>query len=207
VEFFNLDGTRKYFTEISNFSIGPNTSREAITVPRIPNLDPTYLVRGVLMGSADKDAADKDKVLAENVYWESTTDDDLGDAKNDEQFKTTLAKWADLSALNTMPRSDLNVSTSSQAGESNGEKQVTITLANPGNRVAFFVRAEVTRGADESSDSGEILPIIYDDNYVTIFPHETRTIQATFQSPSTGPSSLAVRVEGYNVAKQVVGVR
>jgi exo-1,4-beta-D-glucosaminidase len=204
VEFFNLDGTRKYFTEISNFSIGPNTSREAITVPRIPNLDPTYLVRGVLMDSADKD---KDKVLAENVYWESTTDDDLGEAKNDEQFKTTLAKWADLSALNTMPRSDLNVSVSSQAGESNGEKQVTITLANPGNHVAFFVRAEVAQGSGESSDSGEILPIIYDDNYVTIFPHETRTIQATLQPPGTGPSSLAVRVEGYNVAKQVLGVR
>ena len=198
VEFFNLDGTRKYFTEISNFSIGPNASREAITVPRIPNLDPTYLVRGVLM-----DSADKDKVLAENVYWESTTDDDLGEAKNDEQFKTSLAKWADLSALNTMPRSDLNVSASSQAGELNGEKQVTITLANPGNHVAFFVRAEVTQG----SDSGEILPIIYDDNYVTIFPHETRSIQATFQPPGTGPSSLAVRVEGYNVAKQVLGVR
>ena len=207
VEFFNLDGTRKYFTEISNFSIGPNASREAITLPRIPNLDPTYLVRGVLMSSADKDASDKDKVLAENVYWESTTDDDLGEAKNDEQFKTTLAKWADLSALNTMPRSDLNVSTSSQAGESNGEKQVTITLANPGNHVAFFVRAEVTQGSEGSSDRGEILPIIYDDNYVTIFPHETRTIEATFQSPGTGPSSLAVRVEGYNVAKQVLGVR
>ncbi len=161
----------------------------------------------VLMGSADEDAADKDKVLAENVYWESTTDDDLGEAKNDEQFKTTLAKWADLSALNTMPRSDLNVSASSHAGESNGEKQVTITLANPGNHVAFFVRAEVTQGSGENSDSGEILPIIYDDNYVTVFPHETRTIEATFQSPGTGPSSLAVRVEGYNVAKQVLGVR
>ena len=204
VEFFNLDGTRKYFTEISNFSIGPNTSREAITVPRIPNLDPTYLVRGVLMDSADKD---KDKVLAENVYWESTRDDDLGEAKNDEQFKTTLAKWADLSALNTMPRSDLNVSASSQAGELNGEKQVTITLANPGNHVAFFVRAEVTQSSGEGLDGGEILPIIYDDNYVTIFPHETRTIQARLQPPGTGPSSLAVRVEGYNVAKQVLGVR
>jgi len=207
VEFYNLDGTRKYFTEISNFSIGPDTSREAITVPRILNLDPTYLVRGVLMGSADKDASDKDKVLAENVYWESTTDDDLGEAKNDEQFKTTLAKWADLSALNNMPRSELNVSTSSHAGEFNGEKQVTITLANPGNHVAFFVRAEVTQVSGESLDGGEILPIIYSDNYVTVFPHETRTIEATFQNSSKEPGSLAVRVEGYNVAMQVLGVR
>ena len=139
-----------------------------MTVPRVPNLASTHLVRAVLMTATDK-------VLAESVYWESTTDDDLGDAKNDDQFKTNLSRWADMSALNTMPRSDLDVS--AQVSDSNREKQVTITLANPANRVAFFVRAEVTRGAD----GNEILPITYDDNYITVFPHETRTIVATIQ--------------------------
>jgi exo-1,4-beta-D-glucosaminidase len=196
VEFFNLDGTRKYFTEISGFSVGPNTSREAMTVPRIPNLNPTYLVRGVLM-----DAKDNDKVLAENVYCESTTDDDLGEAKNDQQFKTTLAKWADLSALNTMPRSELDVS--AQVSESDGEKYVAITLANPGNRVSFFVRAEVTRG----TDGEEILPITYDDNYVTVFPHETRTIVARFSNSAPEVRTLALRVEGYNVTKRVSALK
>ena len=38
VEFFNLEGKRQYFTEISGFSIAPNTSDEAMTVPRVPNL-------------------------------------------------------------------------------------------------------------------------------------------------------------------------
>ncbi len=120
------------------------------------------------------------EVLAENVYWESTTDDDLGNAKNDEQFKTDLAKWADMSALNTMPRSDLDVS--AQVSDSNGEKQVIITLTNPCNRVAFFVRAEVTQGAD----GNEILPITYDDNYITVFPHEIRTIVARFATCAGG---------------------
>ena len=190
VEFFNLDGTRKYFTEIAGFSVGPNTSREAMTVPRIPNLNPTYLVRAVLMDATDK-------VLAENVYWESTTDDDLGEAKNDEQFKTSLARWADMSALNTMPRSDLEVST--QVIESSREQKLAITLANPTGHVAFFVRAEVTQGADGE----EILPITYDDNYITVFPHETRTILATFGASKLGGRTAHLRVEGYNVAKKV----
>ncbi|HEX3352098.1 MAG TPA: hypothetical protein VHS34_04700 [Terriglobales bacterium] len=191
VEFFNLDGTRKYFTEISGFSIGPNLSLEAMTVPRIPNLDQTYLVRAVLM-----DTKASDKVLAENVYWESTTDDDLGDAKNDEQFKTSLARWADLSALNSMPPGELNVS--AEMSEAEGEKRVAITLANPGNHVAFFVRAEVTHG----TGGEEILPIIYDDNYITVFPHETRTIQARF-SNSAAVGAPGLRIEGYNVARKV----
>jgi exo-1,4-beta-D-glucosaminidase len=191
VEFFNLSGARKYFTEISGFRVEANSSREAMTVPRIANLDPTYLVRAVL-----KDASDK--VLVESVYWGSKTDDDLGDAKNDEQFSTKLAAWADLSALNTMPRGDLNVS--SRVSEADGEEHVAITLANPGNHVAFFVRAEITQG----SDGLEILPIIYGDNYVTVFPHETRTIEATFSKSGAGGASPALRIEGYNVAKRIL---
>ena len=196
LEFFNLDGDRKYFTEISAFSVGPNTSREAMSVPRIPNLDSTYLVRAVLMNAADK-------VLAEGVYWGSATDDDLGDARNDEQFATKLTTWADMSALNTMPRGELNVSAQVHSSEANGEQHVTITLANPGIHVAFFVRAEVTRGMDGE----EILPITYDDNYITIFPHETRTIEATLSAYSLKDQTSALRVEGYNVAKRIFPIQ
>ena len=196
VEFFSLEGKRQYFTEISGFSIAPHTSSEAMTVPRVPNLASTHLVRAVLMTATDQ-------VLAENVYWESSTDDDLGSPKNDEQFKTNLSQWADLSALNTMPRSDLDVS--AEISDANGQKQVTITLANPANRVAFFVRAEVTQGAD----GNEILPITYDDNYITVFPHETRTIVARFDSARLARSAPApaLRIEGYNVTRRVISLK
>ncbi|HMH05859.1 MAG TPA: beta galactosidase jelly roll domain-containing protein [Terriglobales bacterium] len=190
VEFFNLDGVRKYFTEVGGLRVAPNTSMVAMTVPRIPNLDSTYLVRAALMNATDK-------VLVESVYWGSATDDDLGDSKNDEQFTTKLATWADMSALNTMPRSDLDVSR--QLSEANGQEHVAITLANSGNHIAFFVRAEVTQGADGE----EILPVTYNDNYITVFPHEVRTIEASFSQLRPGIPTPALRVEGYNVAKRV----
>jgi exo-1,4-beta-D-glucosaminidase len=194
VEFFNLDGSRKYFTEISNFSVGPDTSHEAMTVPRVPNVDSTHLVRAVLMDAADE-------VLAENVYWESSTDDDLGGTKNDKQFSTNLATWADMSALNTMPRGDVNVS--AEVSESNSATRVAITLANSTNHVAFFLRAEVTHGADGE----EILPITYDDNYITVFPHETRTVVATFDSSLLNGQTPGLGVEGYNVGKKIVPLK
>jgi len=194
VEFFDLEGSQKYFTEISGFNAAPNSSREAMTIPRVPNLAPTYLVRAVLMNAGDK-------VLTENIYWGSATDDDLGDAKNDEQFATRLATWADMSALNTMPRGELDVS--AHMAELNGKRHVTITLTNPGNPVAFFVRAEVTQG----SDGEEILPITYDDNYITVFPHEARTIEATFSNFDSGDHAPALRIEGYNVARKIFPLR
>jgi exo-1,4-beta-D-glucosaminidase len=192
VEFFDLDGSRKYFTEISGFNVAANTSGEAMTVPRIPNLASPYLVRAVLMNPSEK-------VLAESVYWGSATDDDLGEARNDEQFATRLATWADMSALSTMPRGDLNVSAQVHASQANGEEHVTITLANPGERVAFFVRAEVTQG----NAGEEILPITYDDNYITVFPHETRNIEAVFNRSAARAGPPALRVEGYNLGKRI----
>jgi exo-1,4-beta-D-glucosaminidase len=194
VEFFNLDGERRFFTEISNFGMAANTSREAMTVPRVPNVDPTYLVRVSLVDG-------NDNAVAENVCWESDTNDDLGEAKNDEQFKTSLVKWADMSALNTMPRGDVDVAT--QVSEAGGEEKVTITLANPSNHLAFFLRAEVTRGADGQ----EILPITYTDNYLTVFPRETRAIVATFRSALLDGQTPGLRVEGYNVEKKIVPVK
>ena len=75
-----------------------------------------------------------------------------------------------------------------------------ITLTNRSNHVAFFLRAEITQGADGE----EVLPITYDDNYVTLYPHETRTLLAKFAISALDGHAAALRVEGYNVAKKIV---
>jgi exo-1,4-beta-D-glucosaminidase len=186
-----LEGRRKFFKEVKDFSIGPNTSAGAMTVGRVAGLPSTYLVRATLRNADNT-------VLAENVYWGSTTDDDLGEAKNDEQFKTSLVQWADMSALNAMPRADVAVSSS--FSQRNGEGFVKITLKNSSSHVAFFLRAEVTKGTDVE----EILPIVYDDNYMSVFPHESRTITATFRTSELAGRQPALRLEGYNVGKRVL---
>src|SRR5437870_5700662 len=194
LEFFDLEGRRKYFKEVKDFSIGPNTSASAMTVGRVAGLPSTYLLRAMLRN------ADSNTVLAENVYWGSTADDDLGEAKNDEQFKTSLVRWADMSALNAMPRTDVAVSSS--FSQRNGEGVVKITLKNSSSHVAFFLRAEVTEGIDGE----EVLPITYDDNYISVFPQESRTITATFRTSELAGRKPALRLEGYNVGKRVLPV-
>jgi hypothetical protein len=56
-----------------------------------------------------------------------------------------------------------------------------------------------------SADGDEILPIEYDDNYVTVFPGET--VQIRGRVPAGGPDPTWVRVTGYNGAPVVVPVR
>jgi exo-1,4-beta-D-glucosaminidase len=82
----------------------------------------------------------------------------------------------------------------------NGENTATVTLANLTNRIAFFVRAEIIAG----DKGGEILPITYTDNYLTLMPHESKTIVATYGAPSKPERATALRIEGYNVDAQTL---
>ncbi len=192
IAYYNLEGTRKYTNEVRGVNVAPYSSADVMSVPRIPGLSSTYFVRCQLT-KADGTP------LADNVYWQSTTDDDLGEPSNDEQFTTKLVKWADFSALSRMPAAKLDV-VANLSGAGN-ERTANIKLTNNSNRIAFFVRAEVTKGMD----GDEVLPITYDDNYVTLFPHESRTLTA--QLKGADAQSLGVRLEGYNVAKQVLAVK
>jgi exo-1,4-beta-D-glucosaminidase len=189
--FYNLDGTRKYANETKDIEVAPYSSLAAMSVTRVPDLSPTYFVR-CRMSAADG------SVLADNTYWESRTDDDLGSPKNDDQFTTKLVKWADLTALGTMPGSEVAISSTLSAA--NGETTAKITLTNRTNRIAFFLRAEVTKGADGE----EVLPITYEDNYITLYPHEARTLAAKFRTSALDGGRASLRVEGYNLVKKIV---
>jgi exo-1,4-beta-D-glucosaminidase len=106
-----------------------------------------------------------------------------------------------MTALNTMPKAALEVSASrSSAGGAAGEKRVTIRLHNSTQHVGFFEHAEVTA----AKDGDEILPIEYDNNYVTVFPGETVEIKATLQA-SANPQWI--KVEGYNTPQSAVPIK
>lgn len=192
ISLYNLDGSRKY-TNSTVADVPPDSSKDVLSIPRMQGLSPTYFVRCQL---ADTDGT----LLAENVYWESTTEDDLGSPSNDTQFTTNLSQWADLTALNHMAPVQVKVGGSLA---SNGEERTaTTTLTNNSNNIAFFVRVEVTRG----SGGDEVLPITYDDNYISLFPHQSRTITGKMQAFALAGKSPALRVEGYNVPRQVLSL-
>jgi exo-1,4-beta-D-glucosaminidase len=107
-------------------------------------------------------------------------------------------KWADMTALNTMPPVAVEMSaTQTKIGK---ESHVTIRLHNPSGHTAFFERATISA----KQDGNEILPIQYDDNYITVFPGETAEIHGTVQS-DTKPRW--VKLEGYNTPATAVPIK
>ena len=188
---YDLDGRVRYDKRAEHLAVDARGTTQALTLPRLKDLSSTYFIRCELMDAGGT-------TLVDNVYWQSTTDDDLGEPANDSAFDLKQASWADLTALNQMPKVALEVSGVVQSDEE--QSKVEITLHNPTAHIAFFERAEVTG----EKDGLEILPIVYDDNYVTVFPGETVRIHGSFHRQDAKPARPWVRVEGENTSRQLV---
>ena len=77
-----------------------------------------------------------------------------------------------------------------------GEDSVThVTIENPNKSLAFFVRLKVNKGVKGE----EILPVVWEDNYISLLPGEKREITATYRTSELGTAKPAVEVTGWNV--------
>src|SRR5205823_10769327 len=78
---------------------------------------------------------------------------------------------------------------------SGSSETATATLTKTGNVPAFFLRLQVTKG----KGGDELLPVIWQDNYLSLLPREKRTVTATYSVASLGGKKAALVVTGSNV--------
>ncbi|HEY1953726.1 MAG TPA: glycoside hydrolase family 2 protein, partial [Gemmatimonadaceae bacterium] len=95
-------------------------------------------------------------------------------------------------ALRGMPQAAVNARASFT--RSGGAGQARVTLNNPGKSIAFFLRIQVTGKGGE-----EALPVLWEDNYLTLLPGETRTVTATYPLNQLGGAAPTVLVTGWNI--------
>jgi exo-1,4-beta-D-glucosaminidase len=179
---YDLDGKLRDDRSADGIEVPYNGAKQVSVLPRYPGNSPVYFVRCQLFDRGGK-------LVMDNVYWQSQKDDDLGARRNDSAMDLRQDSWADMTALNTMPPAAVEVSaTRTQTG---GTTRVTVRVRNPTERIAFFARATVSA----AREGNEILPIEYDDNYITVFPGETGEIHAVL--PKDAKPGW-VKLEGYN---------
>ena len=193
VRTYDLRGKLRDDRAADDIGVDPGAAVQAMTLPPGPADSPVFFVRCELLDAGGD-------VVAQNVYWQSQQVDDVGPPANDAAFDSRQVSWADMTALNYLPKVALDVAARRDTTDSAGSA-VVVRLHNPTPRIAFFQRAELLTGPD----ADEILPIEYDDNYVTVFPGETVDIHG--RVPSAGTTPGWVRVTGYNNEPVVVPVR
>ncbi len=181
---FNLDMTEKFSHEDSVDAPGDSTAK-IFTLPDVQGLSSLYFLVLRLTDSTGKQ-------VGSNFYWLSTTREALN-WKKSTWWMTPTASFADYTALAQLPKVKLRTASHT---ESKGDNSVThLTLENPSKNLAFFVRLKVNKGANGE----EILPVVWEDNYISLLPGEKRELTATYHTSELGTNKPDVEVSGWNV--------
>ena len=180
----NLDMSEKFSNQVSLDAAADSTNK-TLTLPEIDGLSPTYFLVLRLQDSSGK-------LVGSNFYWLSTKPETL-DWERSNWYTTPTVSYADYTALSRLPRVKLEVADHT---EHKGEEAIThVTLDNPSKSLAFFVRLKVNKG----KGGDEILPVVWQDNYISLLPGEKREVTATYRARELGATQPVVEVSGWNV--------
>lgn len=175
-------------TETVSVNAESESSKKLLDIPEISELTDTYFLDLRLYDTNGNE-------VDHNFYWLSTKKDVLDyDYKfKDWSYHTPSKKYADLTLLNTLPKIKLNVD---HHFEKAGDKQkVVVTLNNENDSIAFFIELQLI-----DKNSGKvILPVLWEDNYLSLMPNEERIIEASFTADKNDLQNLDLRIKGWNL--------
>jgi exo-1,4-beta-D-glucosaminidase len=181
---YDLDMAEKFSHEDSVDAAADGTAK-ILTLPDVPGLSSVYFLALRLTDSSGK-------LVGSNFYWLSTKPETLDWAKSN-WWMTPTDSFADYTALAKLPKVKLKFS---ERTERKGEESIThVTIENPSKSLAFFVRLKINKDAAGE----EILPVVWQDNYISLLPGERREVTATYRSGPLGTEKPVVKINGWNV--------
>jgi exo-1,4-beta-D-glucosaminidase len=154
-------------------------------LPAINGLSSTYFIELELTSAEGKS-------ISRNVYWLSTQTDEL-DWAHSTWYLTPVRRYADLTALQSLPTATATVKATMRHEGAEDIVSVTLTVPASSKAVGLFQHVSIKRAA-----GGElVLPILWNDNDVTLWPGESVTMTAHLATP--GAEAPMVEVSGWNV--------
>ena len=180
----NIDGAEKFSKEVTADAAADSTAK-LFEIPQIDGLTGTYFLDLRVKDSSGK-------LLGSNFYWLSSKPETLDWTKSN-WYTTPTESYADYTALAQLPKVKLNISSRSE--RAGNDETTHVVIENPSKTLAFFVRMKINKG----KGGEEILPVLWQDNYISLLPGEKREITATYHSADLGNAKPDVAVSGWNV--------
>jgi exo-1,4-beta-D-glucosaminidase len=181
---FALD-MKERFAKETEVDLEANASVKTFSLPELSDITPVYFV---LLELKDETG----RRISSNLYWLSTKKDVLNWDKST-WYYTPTSDYADYTALQTLPQVSLNAS--GYTTRHGAEETARVKLENPSRTLAFFVRLQVKAGRDGE----EILPVLWQDNYISLMPGERREIAATYRLKNAAGAPPTLSVSGWNI--------
>ena len=181
---YNLDMTEKFSREDS-VEMPADSTAKIFALPEVQGLSSVYFVVLRLTDAGGK-------LVGSNFYWLSTKPETIDWSKST-WWMTPTDSFADYTALTQLPKLKLKVKINTKR---KGDQSVSfVTVENPSKSLAFFVRLKVNKGIH----GAEILPVLWEDNYISLLPGEKRKLTATYRASDLEAAKAVVEVSGGNV--------
>ena len=180
----NLDGGIAYERRLQDIELAGNATRQLAALPAPTGSSRTYFIELELASAGGKP-------ISRNIYWLSTQTDEL-DFPHSNWYLTPVTRYADLTPLQSLPAATTEVRATVRHEGAEDITTVTLTVPASSNTVALFQHVSIKR-----STGGEpMVPILWNDNDVTLWPGESFTLTAHFAAAAAAP---VVEVTGWNV--------
>jgi exo-1,4-beta-D-glucosaminidase len=183
---YDTSGAEKFSRE-AQLAVAADGVAKSIAIPEPNGATSAYFVVLQLFSSGGE-------LLSRNFYWLSTKADVLDYAKT-EWYYTPQTEFADFTALQDLPKASVKAALHPATGTER-DAAFRIVLENTGKSVAFLTRLRLVKGRERE----EILPVFWQDNYISLLPGETREVLVSIRKSDLGSAKPALLVDGFNLA-------
>jgi exo-1,4-beta-D-glucosaminidase len=176
------------FSHQANVHLDADATTKAFALPddAISPASPIYFLRLALNNG-------QGQTVSTNFYWLSPKKNTYEWGKTSYRF-TPVSSYEDLTALATLPKAGaMNVSATVKTRAEG--PAVRVKIKNPSEHLAFQVHLGITHPGEQM----EILPVLWEDNYIELMPGESREITAQFLSPEALKGGAQLIVTGWNI--------
>ena len=173
------------FEKSLDVTLGENDYKSMLKLPALQGKNEVYFLSLKLQNASGK-------VVSDNFYWLATKKD-LLDWEQYFWFYTPQKQYADFTKINTMKKVEVKVS--KEIVNRGDEWEMHVTVNNPSKNLAFFIELNAVKKSDGSS----ILPVFWSDNYISLAPGESKTINLKFYQKDLGDGEPEIKIQGVNL--------
>jgi exo-1,4-beta-D-glucosaminidase len=189
---YDITGAEKFSRE-ATVDVAADGVGKSIAIPEPADISAAYFLNLQLFSATGS-------LLSRNFYWLSSKPDELDYAKT-EWYYTPQTSFADFSGLQDLPKAAVHATLRPAAGTER-DAAFQIALENSSKSVAFLTRLRLAKGKSQS----EILPVFWDDNYISLLPGEKREVVVHVLRSDLAAAQPTVLVDGFNVAESVAHI-
>jgi hypothetical protein len=179
IRILNQDMSEAYRKSVPIDIPADRLMKDVIAVPLPRNLSPVHFIRLDIMD-------ERGKSVSQNFYWRSNKEYKPGRTLTGPQYEG-------FEDINKLPVVDLQAKVAQTSHHS--RNFYTVTLTNPSKDLSFMVWVRL----QEAISGKPIRPAFYDDNFISLLPGESRTIQVEYSGAIPAGLTKLV-IDGWNVA-------